>query len=83
MSPRSFINLPPASPDSGAEEYRCVAALGPGDEIDEDDVTEVVDGVRENGDGIAVERRKGFAEDDETGGEDVATFVWRGGSEGA
>ena len=46
-------------------------------------MTEVVDGVRENGDGIAVERRKGLAEDDDTGGEDVVTFVWRGGREGA
>jgi hypothetical protein len=75
MSPRSFINLPPANPESGADEYFCATALGPGDCADEDEGTEVVDGVRENGDGMAVERRKGLAEDDETGGEDVVTLV--------
>jgi hypothetical protein len=43
----------------------------------------VVEGVRENGDGIAVDRRKGLAEADETGGEDVVTLVWSGGRDGA
>lgn len=82
ISPRSFINLPPANPDRGADEY-LREVLGPGDDTDEEDVTDVVEGVRENGDGIAVDRRKGLAEDDETGGEDVVTLVWRGGSDGA
>ena len=43
----------------------------------------MVDGVRENGEGMAVDRRKGLAEDDVTGGEDVVTLVCRGGRDGA
>jgi hypothetical protein len=82
ISPRSFINLPPATPDNGAFEYFC-AKDGPGEAADEEEVTDVVEGVRENGDGIAVDRRKGLAEDDETGGDDVVTLVWRGGRDGA
>jgi hypothetical protein len=39
------------------------------------DGTEVADGVREKGDGIAVERRNGLAEDEETGGEAAGTLV--------
>lgn len=43
----------------------------------------MVDGVRENGDGIAVDRLKGLAEDEETGGEAVVTLVCSGGRDGA
>jgi hypothetical protein len=82
ISPRSFINLPPATPDNGALEYFC-ASDGPGEAADEEEVTDVVEGVRENGDGIAVDRRKGLADDEETGGDDVVTLVWRGGRDGA
>lgn len=82
ISPRSFISLPPATPDNGALVYFC-ASDGPGEGIDEDEGTDVVDGVRENGEGMAVDRRKGLAEDDVTGGEDVVTLVCRGGRDGA
>jgi hypothetical protein len=46
------------------------------------DPTDVVDAVRENGEGMAVDRLNGFAEDDETGGEGFGTFVCRGGKDG-
>jgi len=69
-------------PDNGALEYFC-ARDGPGEAADEEEVTDVVEGVRENGDGIAVDLLKGLAEDDETGGEEVVTLVCRGGSDGA
>lgn len=46
------------------------------------ELTEVAEGVREKGDGMAVDRRNGFAEADETGGEEVVTFVCNGGREG-
>jgi hypothetical protein len=45
------------------------------------ELTEVAEGVREKGDGMAVDRRNGFAEADETGGEEVVTFC-NGGREG-
>lgn len=42
----------------------------------------MVEAVRENGEGMAVDRRNGFAEADETGGEGFGTLVCRGGKEG-
>lgn len=44
---------------------------------------EAAEGVLENGDGIAVDLRKGLAEDDDTGREDEVTLVCSGGKDGA
>ena len=38
--------------------------------------------VRENGDEMAVDRRNGFDDAEDTGGEEVGTLVWSGGKDG-
>lgn len=43
---------------------------------------EAAEELREKGDGIAVDRRNGFDEDDDTGGDEDGTLVCSGGSDG-
>lgn len=88
MSPRSFINRPPAKPERFAEVYFCVAVavaveVEVADVADEFDVMDAAEVEREKGEEMAVERRKGFDEDEDTGGEEAGTLVCNGGSEGA
>lgn len=56
--------------------YRCVDDPAPASDWAEvEEPTEAAEGVLEKGEGIAVDRRKGFAEDDDTGGEEDVTLV--------